>query len=188
MTSAVDICSQALLLVGAEPINALTDNTPRARLCDRMFVRAYEGVMRAYHWDSCTKRVMLSPLAPAPAFGYAYQYQIPADCLRVLGIDVDGYPIEHKIEGQTILCDQTIIYLKYLFANSVVETWDAGLVDVVVYALASEISYTLTRNASLSQYFKNEYLMRLRQARWSDAQQGTTSAFHGGEISNARFI
>jgi hypothetical protein len=162
MTSAVDICSQALMLVGAEPINALTDNTPRARLCDRMFIRVYEAVMRAYLWDCCIKRVILSPLSTAPEFEYSYKYQVPSDCLRVLGIDAESYPLEFKVEGQTIVCNESAAYVRYLFANDVIETWDAGLVDVVIYALASEISYTLTRNATLSQYFKNEYLTRLR--------------------------
>jgi len=187
MTSAVDICSQALMLVGAEPINALTDNTPRARLVSRNFERVYQSVMRAHFWDSCTKRVVLSPLSLAPTFGYSYAYQIPSDCLRVIGIDADDYPIEHHIEGQTILCNQSVVYLRYLFANDVIETWDAGLVDVVIYALALEICYTLTRNASLTAYFQGEYDKRLRRARWSDGQQGVVRQIAGGEISNARF-
>lgn len=187
MTSAVDICSQSLLLLGAEPINALTDNTPRAKLANRHFVRVYESVMRAHLWDSCIKRVTLSPLSSAPVFGYTYQFQIPSDCLRVLGVDVNDRPIEHHIEGQAILANESVLYVRYLFANDVVESWDASLVDVVVYALALEMCYTLTRNASLTQYFQTEYDRRLKRARWSDGQQGVVRQIAGGEIANARF-
>ena len=187
MISAVDICSQALLLLGSEPINALTDNTPRAKLISRHFERVYQSVMRAHHWDSCTKRVILSPMVDAPTFGYSYKYQIPSDCLRVLGVDVNDRPIEHHIEGKKIICNESTVYLRYLFDNVDPSTWDAGLIDVVIYALAQEICYTLTRNASLAAYFQSEYEKRLRRARWSDGQQGIVRQIAGGDIANARF-
>ena len=67
--------------------------------------------------------------------------------------------------------------------------WDAIVLLIwFVYALALEMCYTLTRNASLTQYFQTEYDRRLKRARWSDGQQGVVRQIAGGEIANARFM
>ena len=61
MTTAVTICSNALLELGADPINSLEEGTKFARLCANLYPSLRDDVLRAHYWKCATKRVTLSP-------------------------------------------------------------------------------------------------------------------------------
>ena len=58
MTSAVDICSQSLLLMVPELDQCLTDNAPKLNfnLQTVIFCAFMNLLMRAHLWDSCVKQ------------------------------------------------------------------------------------------------------------------------------------
>src|SRR3546814_19099578 len=75
MTTEVSICSNALLRLGADPINSFDEadnfgsNIERARLCANLWPNVRRQVIRSHPWNCATTRVVLSPDAAAPAFG-----------------------------------------------------------------------------------------------------------------------
>ena len=48
MPSVVDICNEAMDLLGAATITALTENSKEARLCNRRFETVRDAVVRAH--------------------------------------------------------------------------------------------------------------------------------------------
>lgn len=177
MASATSICSNALLMLGASPINDLVaEEGEQAVLALNLFESARDTVIRSHNWSSCIKRVILAPLAAEPVYAtpvFGYQYQIPSDCLRVLSVG-DYYQVEHKIEGNKILANNSSLPVRYLYRNDDVGSWDAGLVDVMTAYMAAQMAYPITRSASMMQAKQQEYLMTLRRARAADSQQGTS--------------
>src|SRR3546814_17689916 len=95
MTTEVSICSNALLRLGADPINSFDEadnfgsNIERARLCANLWPNVRRQVIRSHPWNCATKRVVLSPDAAAPAFGYANRFQMPGEWLRTLAVPLD---------------------------------------------------------------------------------------------------
>ena len=86
MPSVVDICNEAMDLLGAATITALTENSKEARLCNRRFETVRDSVLRAHPWNVAITRAALAKDSATPAFGFTSQFTLPTDpfCLRVL--------------------------------------------------------------------------------------------------------
>lgn len=190
MTSKVNIASNALVLIGDRQIDSLSEDSDRARTVNAIYDDTRDAVIRANTWGSCMKRVILSPMAEAPAFEWGYQFLLPADCLRVIAIDRDGYFMDYKVEtfdgNKVILADTNVVYLRYLFRNDEPNSYDAGLVDVLTAKLAAALAYPITRSASVQQSMEQLYLMKLRMARSADGQEGVTDTIGDSPLVQVR--
>ena len=79
-SSVVRICNLALLQVGAQTINALTDATTEARYCNQLYEYSKDAVLRAHNWNFAKKRVELGLLSGTYT-NWLYSYQYPSNCL-----------------------------------------------------------------------------------------------------------
>ena len=88
MASVVDICNEAMDLLGAATITSLTENSKEARLCNRNFEKIRDTVLRAHNWNIAITRKQLAKDSDAPAFGFTNQFTLPTDpyCLRVISL------------------------------------------------------------------------------------------------------
>ena len=86
MPSVVDICNEAMDLLGAATITSLTENSKEARLCNRRFETVRDAVLRAHPWNAAIARADLAQDSATPAFGFSFQYTLANDpyCLRVV--------------------------------------------------------------------------------------------------------
>ena len=66
MPSVVDICNEAMDLLGAATITALTENSKEARLCNRRFETVRDQVLRAHPWNAAITRKALRVIAWHP--------------------------------------------------------------------------------------------------------------------------
>ncbi len=188
MATVTSICSNASLLLGASPISDVNENTTEAILSRNLYPFIRDSIIRGTAWDCCIKRVALSPDVATPVFGFSYSFTIPGDCLRVLSIEWDEYPTTHRIEGQKIYTDNSSVSLRYIFRNETVESWDACLIDIMTVAMAEAMAYPLTKSMSTKQSFTQEKLLKIRQARNTDSQQGTTPDILSSPLIEVRGI
>jgi hypothetical protein len=183
MSSEVAICSQALILLGDQPISSFTDGNDRALACSSLYPQTRDEIIRMHPWNSCIKRVNLSPLVDEPVFEWASAFQIPGDCLRILSIGENGTFTDYRIEGRKILANQGTVLLRYLFRNIDVGTYDAGLMQSLVYAMAWKLAWTITRSAPRQQQAQLEFEQVLRRAKAVDGQEDVAES-----MSDAPFL
>ena len=188
MSSKVQICSNAGLLIGQEPINDLLEVSDKATLAFNLYDYVRDSVIRANNWACCIKRVTLSPDVDAPAFGFAYQFSLPADCLRVLSISYDEAPYEHRVEGLKLLCNTNQVALRYLFRNVDELSYDAGLIEVMTLAMAVRICPGTSANEGLRDRLQQDYRNALIQHRAADSQQGTTQSISNSPMLSSHSI
>ena len=112
MASVVQMCNSALNQLGAASITALTDNSKNARLCNERYPTVRDAVFRSHPWNCLIKRQTLAQDATAPTWGFAYQFTLPSDCLRLLGLN--AYNSDHKVEGRKVLCNESSIKIVYI--------------------------------------------------------------------------
>lgn len=127
MASKTEIVNYALTLLGASRVMSIDDDVKPAREMKAMFNIARDALLSGYTWSFAKARISLPALSDAPAFGFAYQYQIPSDALRLVmindvytGVDLTDYrsaPVEeYTIEDRKILTNWAaplkIIYIK----------------------------------------------------------------------------
>ena len=60
MPSVVDICNEAMDLLGAATITALTENSKEARLCNRRFSTVRDATLRSHTWNCAIARADLA--------------------------------------------------------------------------------------------------------------------------------
>lgn len=114
----LELCNVALSHLGEARINALSDDTARARACALHYLPVLKEVLRSHRWNFAVARVEIAPDGTAPAFGWGYQFTLPADCLRVLEVNDseagDWISDEWIIEGRKLLTNAATLRLIYL--------------------------------------------------------------------------
>lgn len=185
----VSICSNALLILGAQTINSFTDEADldRAKLCANLYPTVRNELLRSHPWNCAVKRLILSPDAVPPAFGYDQQFELPADCLRVLEVGEGGCQIDYRIEGRRIQANTTVLELRYIFANEVESTWDDSLVQLATLAMAARMAYAITQSTSMEQSRLQEFQMALRTAKAVDGQEEPPQTLGDFPLYQARF-
>ena len=74
--SAVQICNNALIKLGANTITSLSDDTKPARLCNKIYTVLRDDLLRSHPWNFAIGRSSLAQLVDAPAFGFSFQYRV----------------------------------------------------------------------------------------------------------------
>lgn len=194
MTSNVDICNSALNMVGSSIITSLTEDSKAARVCNQRYTFVRDAVFRAHPWNCLIRRVKLAQDATAPIYRYAYRYPLPTDpyCLRVLTISDDGADerrdLDFKVEGNRyLLTDQGTIYIQYISRDEDPQQYDFLLIEALAARLASDIAYPLVGSSSLATNLFAIYEIKLKEARFADAQEGHPDGIEADTFLEARF-
>lgn len=170
--SSTEIANRALQMLGDTAILALTDNTSQARAANRCYDPCRKAELRGNVWSFALKRVVLAPDTEAPAFGYAHQFSLPSDFIR-LQLPAD-FTLDWKLSGRKILTNTlqspwgdvpstagtgAALALEYV----------ADIVDPTVYdplfaeafatrmalAMCEQITQSNTKKADLKQDYRN---------------------------------
>ena len=174
MASVVDICNSALNLLGASTISSLTEDSKNARLCNQRYEPIRNRMFRSHAWNCLTKRVQLAKDSTAPVVEFANQYTLPTDCLRVLKVhtgttDSIKDQIDYVVEGRKIKTDEGTIFLIYIATITDPNQYDTYLTEALAAAIAADLAYAITNNATLANNYQSLADERLREARFIDA-------------------
>lgn len=190
MTTPVSICSNALLMLGDNPISSFSTGSDaesdRARLAANTWPTARDYVLRRHPWNCAIRRVVLSPDVGAPAFDYAYQYELPSDWLRTLSVGYEGERPQYRQEGRKLLMHESVCRLKYLFRNENPATWDASLVFAMTRVMRAIFAYPIAQSGTLEQLIEQELQLTLREARAIDGQEDEPDALDDSPLMDAR--
>ena len=189
MASVIQICNSALNQLGAGSITALTENSKNARLCNERYETVRDAVYRSHPWNCLVKRVQLAQDSDTPAWGFSYQYTLPADCLRLLRI-LD-YDLDHKVEGRKILSNASSMKILYVARITDPNEYDELLRETLSAALGADIAYGITSSNPVAQNMYELFQNKLRDARFVDATEGQNNSPDLGmtdEIEASTFI
>ena len=180
MASVVSICNSALNQLGAASITALTDNSKNARLCNERYETVRDAVFRSHPWNCLIKRQQLAQDTATPAYGFLYQFSLPSDALRLLGID--AYNSDHKVEGRKILCNEKSIKISYISQVTDPNEMDVLLRETISAGIAADLGYAITANLQVSKLMQEKYQYKLSEARHTDASEGYNVDPSNGQV------
>jgi hypothetical protein len=193
VTTAVQICSNALLSLGAQPINSFDDagigsdpGIDRARLCANLYPGTRDDLLRSHPWNCAVSRVILAPEVTAPAFDWAYAFLLPADWLRTLQVGYYGRELDYKHEGRRLLADTNVLPLRYVFRNEDESTWDAMLIELMELRMAWKLAYAITGSTTERDSRRDEYMKAAMRARNVDGQGEPPETMGDFALLNAR--
>jgi len=175
-TSETLICSRALQKLGADPIQALTDNLDRARAMNTAYASVRDAELRRRRWKFSIKRASLPALAAAPDSDFSYQYQVPNDFLRLIeGGDIVSLPdlSDYRsmsselwsVEGRRILTDLGApLRIRYIAQITDVSMFDSTFCESLSSRLAYECCEKITQSSSKKADLIADYRMSIREA------------------------
>tara|TARA_R100000234_G_scaffold119831_2_gene103943 strand:- start:933 stop:1526 length:594 start_codon:yes stop_codon:yes gene_type:complete len=184
-SSPVDVCSRALILIGADPISSFDDGNNEALVSSNM----YEDVARASlvntRWRFATNQVVLNRLTDAPTGRFDAAYQLPSGWLMTHVVTVNDFPVEYQTYGDKLFCNEDAsasLVLDFTYrANE--EDWPSYFTLAVEYELASVFALSLARDQSLATLMSQQAATTMMKARNLDSQQQTTR-----KLTTSRFI
>tara|TARA_R100000231_G_scaffold28871_3_gene25651 strand:+ start:1094 stop:1711 length:618 start_codon:yes stop_codon:yes gene_type:complete len=157
----VSICSQALLLLGANEITSFSDGTAPSAICNKLYPRVKSQTLGMYPWSFTLKKSQLSQLSSTPTNVYSKEYQLPTDMF--LGVpravfastSTGNLPriTDYEIQGDKLLTNETTIVIDYqqLVAESAMPSY---FVQMLVYQMAWHLAEPVTDQTTKSDYWK----------------------------------
>jgi hypothetical protein len=176
MASIIQVANRALTKLGSARITSLDDDVKAARSIKSCFEDLRDDELRAHRWSFALKRTTLAALSDTPAFGFQYQYAMPADFLRIDMVN-DEYPatvmdnyigseaVDWVLEGGRLLTDIVApLPLRYIAQVTDPNTWDPNFREALASRIAMEICEDLTQSDTKKQGAKDDYQRAIRQA------------------------
>lgn len=190
-TSPVQIVNSALILIGAEPINSLSDTSKSAKIANRMYDLLRKEVLLSHPWNFAVARKELSATVNTPEYDYAYEYTLPSDVLRVLDTNLPiGEPWEIGLNPATgdkvLMTDSSSIKIKYIKDLTDTTLFTPTFEQALAARMAAHFAYSLVQSASLQQNMYAFYKDLLSSARSFDAQEMSNQELEANEWLDVR--
>lgn len=160
VSSPVEIANLALAKIGHEGfITSFTEGSKGARYMNAFYEPMRDVVLRSYLWRFARKRAVLSPLTEIPKFDDGKYFEIPDDCLRIVGTDMEYFQRGErwKREGTRIIADTTILNIVYIKRVESVAEMDPMFVNCLASRLAYEAALPITKSQSVKDQVGQEY-------------------------------
>jgi hypothetical protein len=178
----IDICNAALAKLGETSILARTDNNTRARAVNEAYDRIRKAELRRHIWSFSLKRDSIAALASTPPWGYATQFNIPSDSLRLVNIgniwlspDMSDYKqgpnALYSIEAGKILTSyfSAPLALRYIYDVTDTNLFDACFSEALASRIAHETCYRITQSESYKMQCMKDYQKALMEGAAANA-------------------
>lgn len=160
MADETSIANLALAKLGISPVMALSDDSKQAQFAARFFDQTRDEVLSSHRWNFAMRRAALNAVATPPAFEWAFAYQLPVDCLRV--VQLNGYePTEEQglfaVEAGQLLTDAEQAQVRYIARVTDGSFYPALFSQALATLLASRLAGPLTGSRELPSALLQEY-------------------------------
>ena len=191
MPTQTDVANMALDMLKEAPITSIDEARPIAMWIKRNFDTARDATLEETEWNFALKRDAIAADATVPAFGWAYAYTLPSDCIRLLPLTTDGYsegdPIAHELEAGKILTDALApLNIRYIYRHVDYGAYPATFTTALAARLALGMAHWLTGKTGFAQVAQQTYAQAINRAWLSDAVQGTSPRAADNDWVNAR--
>jgi hypothetical protein len=168
MASDIDIASNALILIGDNPISSFTEPGAGAQAAANLYEETYKQVLSEHPWTFALKEQKLNRLSasPDPLTNWKYAFQNPTDLIRYWAI----FPWSNYNQvGDLIYSNQDELLARYVYKVAESQL-PAHFVKTLEYKLASDFALLVTEDDGKSALFEQKYRQTLAFARATDSQ------------------
>jgi len=173
MATYIDIASNALILIGDNPISSFNDPGAGAQAAGNLYRDTYRQLLAMHPWTFALKEQRLSRLSqgPDPETGFQFAFQIPSDHIRTWAVlPVSNY----SAVGDLLYSNHNDLLMRYVFQVEETEL-PSHFTKTLEYVLAREFAQLVTESTSKSAYFEELYRKSLASALSVDGQGQTAT-------------
>ena len=189
--SQINICNQALLLLGEKKLQSLTEDTPSAGACNEFYESTIKFLLQDMKPGFARKRVKLTTVRPKPEYEFDKAYQLPQDYLVVVEQDnrtLSGRQYrDWRVEGRSYLTDRSEPALLYISRDVNTEgLMDGGFIKTAAAYLAYEVAYPITNSDNKVSAMYDLYTIRSDAAIVIYGQESSTRETTNDQLSIVR--
>lgn len=168
MASDIDIVSNALLLIGDEPISAFTEAGAGATIAANLYPNTLSKMLSEHPWSFAFKEQQLSRLSATPdrKTNYEYAFQMPVDLIRMWAIMPNS---RYAIIGSLLYSNETELLARYIYKVDEAEL-PPHFIEALQYKLASDFAISVTEDRNKAQYYAELADRSLSKAKSVDSQ------------------
>ncbi|MDY6408137.1 MAG: hypothetical protein SPL08_05515 [Pseudomonadota bacterium] len=185
--TSIDICSHALVKLGANSISSFQEETTEAHISGQLYAVVLESLLASYPWRFALKQVKLARLLETPKADYRYAYALPNDCIRVLsaGHSTRGKGLLYRIACKQLQTNSDQVILTYICRPNEAD-FPPFFTEALVAKLASEFCLPLTESTTRTDYLRKLALDAVQTARLVDSQQAIPQSFQDFSLIEVR--
>ena len=152
MPSSIDIASNALLLIGDNPISSFDDPGAGAQVAANLYPETKKRLLSDHPWSFALKSQRLNRLSQTPDIltGYQYAFQLPTDLIRIWNMQTHS---NYILEGNLLYSNSTELLCTYIYNVDEVNL-PPHFVKSLEYLLAADFAIAVTEDNTLSQIMR----------------------------------
>jgi hypothetical protein len=195
MADKLSVFNDALLMLGSQPLQALTDNTPPRKALDAAWVDAPYYVLEEGLWNFALRTVELSADPDVtPRLGYQYAFSQPEDYVNTAGISafpsIDPTLENYAHEAGYWHADVDPIYVRYVSKDAQygldLGAWPLNYSKAVAAYLAFEVALVVNNGRTDRTEAFQLYQDRLKKAKAKDAMKQAAKRLPEGRWTRSR--
>jgi hypothetical protein len=144
-SSEVQICSNALLLIGSRTISSFTEEGDPPLIASNLWPTVRDAVLRSHPWNCAMKRAALAADVTRPTSTGPTASSCRATAFARGRWAEDESP-DWQIENGFILMDEAICYFRYIQQLTDVTKYDALLTLAMTSGMAAVLAYPITKS------------------------------------------
>ncbi len=185
--TALELCSRALLRLGAQTIASFDEGTAEAEVAAGLYPGVRDGLLSVHPWSFATAQATLPRLAGLPAADFRHAFQLPTGFLRALsaGGPGAGRGLEYRLFEDRLHCNADQVTLSYIFRPNE-SGFPPFFATALVARLSAEFCIPLTESTNRAQLLFRQAETEMRDARRADSQQASVRALEGFPLVLAR--
>ena len=172
MLTKIDLCSIALLKLGENPIQSLTDDSAAAKLSRTLYDTVIDSLLASHPWRFATSEITLTQNTDG-------NFLIPMDVLRVL--KTNGRILGDRIFSSAT--SETIIAIM----RTTVDKFPSYFVSLAATRLAMEFCVPLLGDQNVFRTLVALYETELQTAKFIDSTTSTGTAIDDYPLISTRF-
>lgn len=162
--SSIDIASQALILLRADPISSFSDGSDASEAMSVLYDDFISYLFSLHPWNFSLKKQLLSQEVDAPVNEYKYAHILPAEAIFVSAVfdsdaaginPITDYDIIGSGTARQIVSNYPTLYAEY--TRKVSESvWTAEFTQFAIHALAAHAAIPITHDDEMAKYYNKE--------------------------------
>jgi hypothetical protein len=183
----VEICSVALVKLGAKELSSFDDETVEADVARRLYEVTLRGLIASHPWHFSMAEAELETVDEAPIAGFSNVFALPPDLLRIISAGAGGRArgLDYRLTGGRLHASSSRAFLRYQHRAETV-VFPAFFVQALTAKLAAEFCLPLTESTSRADALYKLAAAEHKVARLIDSQQATPRAVEDFTLIAAR--
>lgn len=183
-SSKIEMVNGALVELGAETVTSLSANKVEVDVANAVYEQVYRDLLGKAPWRFATQKADLSHLVAAPPNEWTDQFDLPAQCVRIVGVYPRGTPYE--MFGDKVYANTATLAVD--FVQQVSESLlPPPFVRLMVLELAVRMCMPITNDVELKKSLQQDARMQFGAALAADAQQRPNIPLQSSPFVDCRY-